>query len=226
MARLTIIATPIGNLGDLTPRARETLESVDLLACEDTRKTGLLLARVGVNPRPHLMAYHEHNEEKVTPILLARLEDGQSVGLCSNAGYPGISDPGYRVLRAVIEAGYDVEVLPGACAIEPALLLSGLPASSFLFKGFPPRKPGARRRFLEQERDHVHTLIFYESPHRIRKLLAECLDVYGDRRAAVCRELTKKFEHIYRGRLSELPDQLGEGKVRGEITLVVEGGAN
>ncbi len=223
MAGLKIIATPIGNMGDLSTRAREVLQSVEIIACEDTRKTGLLLARLGIVPRPRLISYHEHNEERATGQIAAFLSEGLTVGLCSNAGYPGISDPGYRVIQAAIAGGHPLEVIPGACAIEPALLLSGLPASSFLFKGFAPRKPGPRRRFLEQEREQVHTLIFYESPHRVHKLLGECLEIYGDRPAAVCREVTKKYEQVLRGTLSELRGEIGEGKLRGEVTVVVGG---
>lgn len=223
MGRLRIVATPIGNLGDLTPRALAAFREADLIACEDTRKTGLLLSRLGVEPRPRLLAYHEHNEERVTPKLLEVLSAGQTVALCSNAGYPGISDPGYRVIQAAIAAGHPLEVLPGACAVEPALLYAGLPTSSYVFKGFAPRKSGARRRFLELDKDLSHTLVFYESPHRLAKFLAECHEILGDRPAAVCRELTKKFEQIYRGSLSELAEQFASAKVKGEVTVVVGG---
>ena len=151
------------------------------------------------------------------------LKEGRSVGICSDAGYPGVSDAGYRLISRAIREGFEVEVIPGAGAVEPALLSSGLPTSSFTFKGFPPRKPGPRRRFLEQEKDLPHTLVFYESPFRVSSLLKDAQEVYGDRQAAVCIELTKKFERIHRGSLSELAALLGEKPLKGEVTVVIAG---
>jgi 16S rRNA (cytidine1402-2'-O)-methyltransferase len=151
------------------------------------------------------------------------MKQGLSVGICSDAGYPGISDSGYRVIVKAIQEGFPVEVIPGAGAIEPALLSSGLPTSSFTFKGFPPRKPGVRRRFLEMEKDLPHTLVFYESPFRLQKLLVDAIGVLGDRLAAVCIELTKQFERVHRGSLSELAALFQDQKVRGEITVVIAG---
>lgn len=223
MATLYVIATPIGNLEDISHRAIRVLGEVPVLACEDTRVTRKLLAHYSI-PRPaSLLAYHEHNEERAAAHILTLLDNGQDVGLCSNAGYPGISDPGYRLISGAVEAGHRVEVIPGPGAVEPALLASGLPAASFTFKGFPPRKPGPRRRFLEAERDAPHTLILYESPHRVAVLLHDALEVLGDRRAAVCIEMTKKFEQIHRGWLAELVTTFAERQVRGEVVVVIAG---
>jgi 16S rRNA (cytidine1402-2'-O)-methyltransferase len=223
MATLYLIATPIGNLEDLSHRAVRILGEVPVLACEDTRTTRVLLERYAI-PRPaKLISYREYNEERAAPGILKLLEGGQDVAICSDAGYPGVSDPGYRVIALALEAGFRVDVIPGAGAVEPALLVSGLPSSSFTFKGFPPRKPGPRRRFLEAEVSLPHTLVFFESPLRVGLLLTDALAVLGDRRAAVCIELTKKFEQVERGYLSELAERLRERKIRGEVTVVIAG---
>lgn len=223
MGILYVIATPIGNLGDLSVRARECLAGLDLLACEDTRHTGRLFALAEIPRKARLVASHEHNEREVAAGLLAKLDEGLQVGLCSDAGYPLLSDPGYPLVQAVLQAGHEVQVIPGASAIPLALISSGLPPSSYTFKGFAPRKTGARRQFLEMESESPHTLIFFESPYRIGKLLAECLQVFGARRAAVCLELTKQFERVRRGSLAELAAEFKEGKVKGEAVIVVEG---
>jgi len=223
MATLFVIATPIGNLEDITHRALRLLGAVPVLACEDTRVTRRILERHGVSRPAKLIAYHEHNEAAAAPGIVKLLGQGQDVALCTNAGYPGMSDPGYRVIVQAIEAGHRIEVIPGACAIEPALLASGLPVSSFTFKGFPPRRPGPRQRFLEAEREGPHSLVLYESPRRVGALLADALAVLGDRRAAVCVELTKKFEAVHRGWLSELAAQFAATEVRGEVTIVIAG---
>jgi len=223
MATLYVVATPIGNLEDITYRAVRVLGEVPVLACEDTRTTRKLLARYTI-PRPaKLLAYHEHNEERAAAGIAALLDQGQDVALCSDAGYPGVSDPGYRLIAAAIDAGHRVEVLPGAGAVEPALLASGLPGASFTFKGFPPRKPGPRRRFLEADAASPHTLVFYESPHRVAVLLHDALQVLGDRRAAVCVELTKKFEGTHRGWLKDLTAHFADRAIRGEVTVVIAG---
>lgn len=223
MATLYLIATPIGNLEDLTHRAARILRETPVIACEDTRKTRVLLGRYAI-PRPRkLISYREHNEERAAHGIVKLLDEGADVALCSDAGYPGISDPGYRVASLAREAGHRVEVIPGAGAVETALLASGLPSASFTFKGFPPRKPGPRRRFLEMDAALPHTLVFFESPLRTALLLRDALAVYGDRRAAVCIELTKKFEEIRPGWLSELAAALDGEKIRGEVTLVVAG---
>jgi len=223
MGTLTIIATPIGNLGDITERAKALIPHLDILCCEDTRHTGNLVSLLGIG-RPQLyVANHEHNERAMAARIVSWLDEGKRVGLCSDAGYPVISDPGYPAVCAAIAAGHDIEVLPGAGAVPLALIKSGLPPSSYTFKGFPPRKPGRRRAFLEEDRESRHTLIFYESPFRIGKLLAEALEVYGDRPAAVCLELTKQFERVARGTLSELAAQFGDKPVKGEAVIVVGG---
>ncbi|MDH7569749.1 MAG: 16S rRNA (cytidine(1402)-2'-O)-methyltransferase [Armatimonadota bacterium] len=221
--RLYIIGTPIGNLEDLTFRAKRLLGEVDALACEDTRHTGLLLARHGISRPPLLFSYHEHNEERAAERVLSLLSEGRAVGLCSNAGYPGISDPGYVILSKATAAGYPVEVIPGASAPPVALLLSGLPTSSYTFKGFPPRKSGPRRTFVAMEKELPHTLVFFEAPQRLGAFLADALHVLGDRRAAVCVELTKKFEETHRGYLSDLVERFRGVKVKGEVTVVIAG---
>jgi 16S rRNA (cytidine1402-2'-O)-methyltransferase len=224
MACLTIIATPIGNLEDITLRALRVLGEVDALACEDTRRTRRLLEHHGIQRPARIFSYHEHNESRVAARIVSLLQEGLRVGLCSNAGYPGISDPGYPAVAAAVEAGFEIEVLPGASAVPLALLASGLPTSSYTFRGFPPRKSGRCRAFLEQDAALPHTQIFYESPYRLGKFLEAAHEVLGDRRAAVCLELTKRFERIHRGWLSELAARFTGGKPeRGEATVVIAG---
>ena len=217
------MATPIGNLEDVSHRAVRVLGEVDLIACEDTRKTRILLARYEIRPRTRMLACHEHNEERAARTIVKHLAAGKSVGLCSNAGYPSVSDPGYRVVAEVLQHGYRVEVIPGAGAVEPALIASGLPTSSFVFKGFPPRRPGPRRRFLEMDAAAPHTLVLFESPQRVAGLLEVAHEVLGDRKAAVCIELTKRFERVHRGWLSDLAAELADQRVRGEVTVVIAG---
>ena len=219
---LRIVATPIGNLGDLTPRAREALAAAHLVACEDTRRTWALLSSQGI-PRPRMISYRQGREESVGEQIIGALREGQDVVLCSDGGYPGISDPGYRLVRRAIESGLDFEVLPGASALNVALVMSGLPTSSFTFKGFPPRKPGALRHFFEDERNMPHTLVIYESPYRVAATLAAAQEVLGNRRAAVCRELTKRFENVTRGWLAELTARFTGEKIKGEVTIVIAG---
>lgn len=220
---LYIIATPIGNLEDITLRALRLLGGLDALACEDTRRTRRIFERHGVSSPSQVFAYHEHNEERSAQGIVKLLGEGRSVGLCTNAGVPCISDPGYRAVAAALDAGHRVEVIPGPSAVETALVVSGLPAASYTFKGFPPKKPGPRRRFLEQERDLPHTLVIYESPFRVGKLLGAALEALGDRRAAVCIELTKMFEDVRRGFLSDLAAEFAEQQVKGEVTVVIAG---
>lgn len=220
---LYLVATPIGNLGDITLRALETLRAVDVVASEDTRKTGRLLKQFEIG-KPQV-AFHEHNEQKVLPRLLSLLAAGQSVAVVTNAGTPGISDPGFTLVRACIEQGIAVTMIPGAAALVMALVLSGLPAHSFTFRGFPPRKSGKRRRFLEVDQASPHTLIFYESPHRLQAFLADALAVYGDRPAALANELTKLYEGVQRGTLSELLALLEQEPPRGEYVVVIGGTA-
>lgn len=218
---LYLVATPIGNLGDITLRALEILRSVDYVASEDTRKTGLLLKHFEIK-KPQI-AFHEHNEEKAGQRIIALLEAGQSIAVVSNAGTPGIADPGYTLVRRAVELELPVTMIPGASAVIMALVLSGLPSHGFTFRGFSPRKSGKRRTFLEVDRDSPHTLIFYESPYRLREFLADALAVFGDRPAAVANELTKLFESVKRGSLSELIAQLDEGEPRGEYVVVIAG---
>ncbi|MEN8183249.1 MAG: 16S rRNA (cytidine(1402)-2'-O)-methyltransferase [Myxococcota bacterium] len=218
---LYVVATPIGNLGDISLRAIETLGAVDLVASEDTRKTGRLLRHLGLHKRQ--LSFHEHNETEAGARILAALERGERVALVTSAGTPAISDPGYTLVRRAIDAGLPFTVIPGPSAGIAALVLSGLPVHSFTFRGFPPRKPGPRRRFLEVDRDSSHTLVFFESPHRLRAFLEDALGVFGDRRAALANDLTKLHERVTRGTLSELRQGLAEGKLRGEFTVVVAG---
>jgi 16S rRNA (cytidine1402-2'-O)-methyltransferase len=217
---LYLVATPIGNLGDITLRALETLKHVDLVASEDTRRTGLLLKHFEIE-KPQI-SFYEHNERVATPRIMRLLEEGQSVAVVTSAGTPGISDPGFVLVREVIAAGLEVTMIPGPVAFAMALVLSGLPVHSFTFRGFPPHKPGQRRHFLEADRDLPYTLIYYESPFRLRKLLEDALAAFGDRRAAVAKELTKIHETVRRGRLSELLADLEETP-KGEYVVLVAG---
>lgn len=218
---LYLVATPIGNLGDITLRALETLRAVDVIASEDTRKTGLLLKHFGIQ-KPQI-AFHEHNEERAGERIMALLAEGKSVAVVSEAGTPGISDPGFSLVRRAIAAGVEVTMIPGPTALVMAVVLSGLAVHSFTYRGFPPHRPGPRRRFLEVDRDAPHTLIFYESPYRIEALLADALEVYGDRQAALAHELTKIHESVLRGRLSELLAAVRASPPKGEYVLVIAG---
>lgn len=219
---LHVTATPIGNLGDLSPRALEAFKSAALIACEDTRRTWQLLAHFEV-PRPDMISYRQGNEERVTETILAALVEGKEVVLCSDGGYPGISDPGYRLIRACAKANVPYEVIPGASAVNVALLMSGLSTSSFTFRGFPPRGPGALRNWFAEDKDKEHTLICYESPFRIAATLQAAYEVLGDREAAVCIELTKLHERVSRGYLSALVKEYTGAKVKGEVALVIAG---
>ena len=218
---LYLVATPIGNLGDITRRALDVLRAVDYVASEDTRKTGLLLKHFDIK-KPQI-AFHEHNEDRAGQRIIALLQAGQSVAVVSNAGTPGVADPGFTLVRRAIELDLPVTMAPGPSALIMALVLSGLPSHAFTFRGFPPRKSGKRRAFLAVDRDSPHTLIFYESPHRLGDFLADALAVYGDRPAAVLNELTKLFESVRRGLLSELIAQLEETEPRGEYVVAIKG---
>ena len=218
---LYLVATPIGNLDDITLRALETLRTVDVIACEDTRKTGRLLKHFDIQKRK--LSFHEHNKASATERIMALIAQGQSVALVTNAGTPGISDPGFTLVRRAIQEDIAVEMVPGPSALLMALVLSGLPVHSFTFRGFPPRKSGRRRRFLAVDQVSPHTLIFYESPYRIEPFLQDALAVYGDRQAALANELTKMYQKVHRGTLSELLALLAEAEPRGEYTVVIEG---
>lgn len=220
---LFVISTPIGNLEDITLRGLRILKEVSVLACEDTRVTKNLMQRHEIPYPDNVFSYHEHNEEAAAKRIIGFLKDGVDVALCSDAGTPGISDPGYRAIAGAVAEGLRIEVIPGPSATTSALLLSGLPSSSFTFKGFPPRKSGQRKRFFEAEAELPHTLIFYESKFRIVKSLQDALAVMGDRQAAVCFELTKKFERVHRGYLSDVIAELEAATVKGEITVVIAG---
>jgi len=221
MSKLTLVATPIGNLGDLSPRARAALEQAEVLACEDTRSTRRLFEAAGLQGAHRSLAYHEYNEQQAAPGLLRLVQQGRRVVLVSDAGLPGLSDPGYRVLRLCREAGVDVEVIPGPHAAPLALLMSGLPTSSYTFKGFVPKKPGARARFFAEEAASAHTLVCYESPLRLAETLAAALEALGEREASVGLELTKLHERCLHGTLSSLRALVEAEIPKGEAVLVV-----
>ncbi|MEM7113905.1 MAG: 16S rRNA (cytidine(1402)-2'-O)-methyltransferase [Chloroflexota bacterium] len=218
---LYLVATPIGNLSDISLRALETLRSVDYVASEDTRKTGRLLQHFEIK-KPQI-AFHEHNEAKAGRRIMGLIEAGQSVAVVSDAGTPGISDPGYTLVRRAIDEELPVTMIPGATAVIMALVLSGLPAHSFTFRGFPPRKSGKRKRFFSVDQASFHTLVFYESPYRLKAFLTDALEVYGDRQAAVANELTKLYESVERGSLTELIEHVAEAEPRGEYVVVIAG---
>lgn len=218
---LYLVATPIGNLADISLRALETLRTVDLIAAEDTRKTGRLLRHYNIDT-PQI-SYHEHNERQAVERIVAALRSGRSAAVVTNAGTPGISDPGYSAVRRALEEDLPVSAIPGPTGLVVALVLSGLPLHSFTFRGFPPRKTAARRRFLEVDAASPHTLVFYESPHRLRAFLRDALAVYGDRPAALANDLTKLYEQVQRGSISSLIETLEVRTLRGEYVVVVGG---
>jgi 16S rRNA (cytidine1402-2'-O)-methyltransferase len=219
---LYLVATPIGNLNDITLRALTTLREVDFIASEDTRKTGLLLKHFDIS-KPQI-AFHEHNEQQAGQRLEDLLKQGKSVALVTNAGTPGISDPGYTLVRRAINAHIDVTMIPGPTALIMALVLSGLPVHSFTFRGFPPRKSASRRRFIEVDKESPHTLIFYESPYRLLAFLQDALEVLGDREATITNDLTKMFELVQRGTLSSLLQWVEQqSKLKGEFVVVIAG---
>jgi len=217
---LWLVGTPIGNLGDLPPRAREVLASVDLVAAEDTRRTGRLLQGIGLKKK--MVSLYDANERERVDRIVSALHEGWSVALVSDAGMPLVSDPGYRLVRACADEALDVRVVPGPSAVLAALVVSGLPTDRFTFEGFPPRKPGERMKRLEGLRSDARTLIFFEAPGRVKTLLRDALVVFGDRRAALCRELTKRHEEVVRGRISEVLGGLDDDP-KGEVVLVIEG---
>ena len=217
---LHLVATPIGNLSDISERALQVLRQADYIASEDTRKTGRLLKHFDIQ-RPQI-SFHEHNERRAGPRIVSLLEQGSNVALVTSAGTPGISDPGFTLVRSAIEAGIEVTMIPGPAAFVMALVLSGLPLHSFTFRGFAPKGGGKRKRFIEADKDSPYTLIYYESPFRIKKFLEDALEVLGDRRAALAKELTKMFESVKRGRLSELITGMNEN-IKGEYVIVIAG---
>jgi 16S rRNA (cytidine1402-2'-O)-methyltransferase len=224
--KLYVVATPIGNLEDLTPRARQTLASVDLVAAEDTRHTRGLLSHIGA--KPALMALHEHNEEQAAHKVIDALRNGRSVALVSDAGTPLVSDPGYRVVRAAHDQGLSVVPIPGACAATAALSVAGLPSDRFCFEGFAPSKTAARRRWLQSLANESRTVIIYESVHRIGECLADLVDAFGaEREAFIGRELTKMHEQCVHAPLGELQRRLEAGEIvaKGEFVIAVAGAA-
>ena len=219
MGTLFVIATPIGNLNDISPRALEALRSVDLIACEDTRHSSKLLNHFGI--RKPLESYHDFNEEKKAQQLLSRIREGLNVALVSDAGTPAVSDPGYRLVRACRENGINVVAIPGPNAAMTALSASGIPSDEFLFVGFLPAKSAARREKLESLHGISATLIFYEAPHRIDETLQDMVEVLGDREACLARELTKIHEEYVFGKLSEIIPKVTR---LGEFVIIVSGG--
>lgn len=224
--RLILAATPIGDRSDASPRLAELLATADLVAAEDTRRLRRLLDALGVTPRGRIVSHHEHNEQASAAGLVAQVADGATVLLVTDAGMPTVSDPGYRVVRAAIEAGLTVTAVPGPSAVLTALAVSGLPTDRFTFEGFPARRPGERARQLAALNRERRTMVFFEAPHRLAALLADLAGAFGALRAAVvCRELTKTHEEVLRGTLGELTDWANRTKVLGETTLVVSGAA-
>lgn len=218
---LYLVATPIGNLEDITLRALRVLKEVDLIACEDTRHTGRLLQHFGIG-KP-TVSYHEHNERERAPELVEKLATGASIALVSDAGTPGISDPAYRIVTAAIERGIAVIPIPGAAALLGGLIASGLPTDSFFFAGFLPPKQQARRTRLEELQTQRATLVLYEAPHRIRETLNDALAILGNRPAVIARELTKLHEEFLRGTLAELNERCQTQEPRGEMVLIIGG---
>jgi 16S rRNA (cytidine1402-2'-O)-methyltransferase len=218
---LYIVSTPIGNREDITLRALRILKEVDLIAAEDTRHTLLLLRHFGI--QTPLTSYFEGNEFKKKEFILSKLKQGHRVALVSDAGTPGISDPGFRLIQTAIENQIPIIPIPGPSAVITALSVSGLPTDAFLFKGFFPHKSKKKRDLLTQLEDVRETLIFYESPHRLSETLNDIFDILGDREMVLTRELTKVYEEVIRGKVSEIQTQIGERKLKGEITLVISG---
>jgi 16S rRNA (cytidine1402-2'-O)-methyltransferase len=218
---LYLVATPIGNLDDITLRALETLRTVDFVASEDTRKTGRLLKHFDIS-KPQI-AFHEHNERQAVERLIGLLRDGKSVAVVTDAGTPGIADPGFIAVRRALAEELPVTMIPGPTGLIMAVVLSGLPVHSFTFRGFPPRKRGQRQRFLALDQKSPHTLVFYESPYRLVEFLKDALEIYGDRPAAVANDLTKLYEQIWRGTLSALLVETEKSALKGEFIVVIGG---
>jgi 16S rRNA (cytidine1402-2'-O)-methyltransferase len=218
---LYIVATPIGNLEDITLRALRVLKEVDLIAAEDTRRTQILLSHHGIRTR--LTSYHEHNEKTKARELLSRLQQGKEIALVSDAGTPAISDPGYRLSIEAIRSGIRVIPIPGACALIAALSAGGVPSDRFVFEGFLSGKKQQRRERLRALSDETRTLIFYEAPHRLTETLKDLVEILGNREVVLARELTKMHEEFLRGRLTEVAQQVADRDIKGEITLLVGG---
>lgn len=220
-----VVATPIGNLDDLSPRARAVLARADVVYCEDTRRTRVLFSACGITPQGRLRSLREHNEMAESVEVVQRVAAGAVVALVSDAGTPGISDPGRRVVAAVAEAGLRVTTTPGPSAVVAALSVSGLDTERFVMEGFVPRRGGERRARFAQWATESRTIVFYESPQRLVATLGELADLFGERRVVVARELTKMYEELVRGRLAEVARHWADGDVRGEVVVVLEGAA-
>jgi 16S rRNA (cytidine1402-2'-O)-methyltransferase len=218
---LVLVATPIGNLGDISQRALAALEAADVVVSEDTRKTGFLLNHFEIK-KPQI-SFREDNEDRALPKVMEFLALGKNVVLVTDAGTPAISDPGFTLVRSALANNIPITAIPGPTALIMALVLSGLPVHSFTFRGFPPRKSAARKRWLEIDRASPHTLIFYESPYRLIAFLEDALEVFGDRKCAVANDLTKKFETMYRGSISSVMVELKKETLRGEYSVVIAG---
>jgi 16S rRNA (cytidine1402-2'-O)-methyltransferase len=218
---LFVVSTPIGNLEDITLRALRILKEVDLMAAEDTRKTGILLKRYQIKTKT--TSYHDFNKEKKTPYLLRELKSGRDVAIVSDAGTPGISDPCYYLVREAIKEEIRIIPIPGSSALLSALVVSGLPTDRFIFEGFLPSKKTKRIKRLKELESEKRTLIFFESPYRLIQTLNNLNEVFGERRIVVARELTKKFEEIIRGKITEVESYFERKKVKGEMVIVVEG---
>jgi len=223
MSTLHLLATPIGNMEDISLRVLRLLRETQVLACEDTRVTRKILDRYEINPPATMLSYHEHNEERVGKRLLEFLNSGMDIALCSDGGMPAISDPGYRIIVDALQQGHTIDVAPGPCAVETALLASGMPTSSYTFRGFPPRKSGKKQNWFAEDAEAAHTMVVYESPHRVAATLQDAYEVLGNRLAAVCLELTKKFESVTRGYLQELSEQFKDKQLKGEAVIVIAG---
>jgi len=221
LGTLYIVSTPIGNLEDITLRALRIIKEVDLIAAEDTRRTRQLLSHYNI--RKPLLSYHEHNRRAREELLIAELREGRDVALVTDAGTPGISDPGEHLVARAVQESFPLVPIPGPSALVAALSISGLSTENFIFYGFLPSKTSGRQKLLFSLRERPETLIFYESPKRLYSLLEEALQILGERRVAVAREMTKMYEEVYRGTLSEVLGLLGEEEVKGEITLLIEG---
>lgn len=217
---LYLVPTPIGNLEDITLRALRILSEADLIACEDTRTSGILLRHYEIN-KP-LTSFHVHNENEKLNFLLEKLRNNEKIAVISDAGTPGVSDPGWILLKRAIDENIEIDVLPGPSAVLPAVLMSGLNPQPFVFMGFPPEKPGEREKLFENLKNFPFTICFYMSPHKIERQISDIINIFGDRRVALVREISKIYQESIRGNLSEILEKLKDG-IKGELVLVIEG---